>query len=175
MPPHPLGLIVVAAIDPLLRLPDFNMPERVFRLIFHLREIPHESFFIQTYNPDDSFLRLVAEHDIDAFADAEGATRSALGYPPFAQFIKLTLRGRNSEKTYREAVLVHQKLQQLEIAKENIRVLGPVPGFIPRERGRYIWQILLQLPSDFPIARRNAILANITPAWEIDVDPETIL
>jgi primosomal protein N' len=50
-----------------------------------------------------------------------------------------------------------------------------VPGFIARERGRYVWQILLQIPPGFATEKRNAILDNVPHEWEIDVDPETIL
>ena len=49
----------------------------------------------------------------------------------------------------------------------DLRLIGPVPAFVPRLRGRYHWQIILCGNT------LNEFLADITlpQGWILDIDP----
>ncbi|MDP3794381.1 MAG: primosomal protein N' [bacterium] len=175
-PSRPLRFIALASVDPLLRLPDMGMRERVLRTILALTQIPHEDFFIQTYHPEDPFLAALAEGRLGAIAAEEAAERSAPGYPPYGAFVKLTFRHRSDTKALAEAERLHTELGTTrDLQQYGCRLMGPAPAFIARVGGKYVWQLLVHTPPGMAPARRNEILANVPPSWEIDVDPVTIL
>ena len=91
------------------------------------------------------------------------ANREDFGYPPFAKFIKLSYRHSSNDKAYREAFILRQKLTQ---------AIGLNPAFISKEKGKYIWNIILKIkPGD----DKNVLLDLVPPGWTIDVDPKNII
>lgn len=79
---------------------------------------------------------------------------------------------------------------------DNIEISAALPAFNPRERGKFVWNIIIKfLPPKDVIAniaqqyeaiplyysqggflqRRNFLLQYVPVNWEIDVDPENLL
>ncbi len=84
---------------------------------------------------------------------------------------------------------------------DNIEISPALPAFIPRERGKFAWNIILKFPFSSPLfrkeglgplrlvgdeareiyvtsnflQRRNSLLQYVPQNWEIDVDPESLL
>jgi len=54
--------------------------------------------------------------------------------------------------------------------EDEIRILGPSPTFIPRVKGRYVWQVMIKSKGE-DLALRNKLLRVIPNDWKIDVDP----
>lgn len=141
-----------------------------------------KTFFIQTYNPDNSLMKYVATNDAAGFAKEDLETRQALNYPPFSQIVKLTFRHRDAKRAGQEAKILTAKLRQAN-KNDRIDVSDALPAFLPRERGQYIWNIILKfttgdrqsaISAEF-IQRRNHLLQYVPQNWEIDVDPENLL
>lgn len=80
----------------------------------------------------------------------------------------------------RKQLIVNDK-QTNAVNTQTIIILGPSPAFIPKTKGKHIWQIVLKCKS--PIAyresehlkARNQILKIIPPDWVVDVDPIQII
>ncbi len=176
------------------------------------KEGGYQVFIVQTYNPDNSVLKYVKNGDYAGFAKEDLATRQALNYPPFSQIVKLTFRHRDAKRAGQEAKILVAKLNNIlstchpelvsgsmnkrsrnEFGMTNnkptdkIEISPALPAFLPRERGKYVWNIIIKfsLPhnvilneaknlSEF-LQRRNSLLQYIPPNWEIDVDPENLL
>lgn len=165
----------IVAVDPLLAFPDYRVTERLWQLIRSLGRSAAE-VIAQTYRPDHPFLQALAGPPA-AFYDAELADRRSLGFPPFSEFIKLTFRHRDESKAQSASEALAKQLSSI-IAKskveDRVRLLGPAPGFIVRERGRFIWNLVIQsrLTS---LRARNQLLALVPSDWVVDVHPESIL
>jgi len=173
--------------------------------------------YVQTYNPANSVLKYIANNDFTGFAKEDTETREALNYPPFSQIVKLSLRLRDAKRAGQEAKILAAKLNNLLLSchpelvsgsinkrsrnefgmtnnkpADNIEMSSALPAFLPRERGKYVWNIIIKflsptVPSfekgglgrifispEF-LQKRNSLLQYVPSNWEIDVDPENLL
>ena len=182
-------LLAIISADTLLHLPDFRSGERLFQTINQLKKFTNRQLIIQTYNPDSSSIILAVKNDFKSFYQQEIETRKILKYPPFSQLIKLAFRHQDPKKAFSEAKILFAKLsQQIKISKNFkeviLEIIGPAPAFIPKEKQKYIWQIIIKAKSiwlapqkerDDLLRQRNQFLMTVPSNWEIDVDPETLL
>lgn len=187
LPKVPLAAFVSA--DTLLHLPDFCSGERLWQTIQQIKSFVQEKLIIQTYNPENSVIAQAAKNDYRSFLKEEVDTREILKYPPFSQLIKLTFRHEDPKKAATEAKILFVKLtQQLKISKifkEIIfELIGPAPAFIPKEKQKYIWRIIVKSVSPWLaseperqkiIKLRNKFLMIAPFGWEVNVDPESLL
>ena len=145
--------------DALVHVPDFRAEENLLKQTLLLASMANNTI-IQTYNPDDPALVAAATGTVKEFWDRELALRKQYGYPPFTKLIKLTYRNRDRQTAQRVARSVAEKLKGTAYS-----------ALISRERGFYIWNVLLKNPSD---ATRYA-LHELPVDWHIDVDPLSIV
>ncbi len=168
-------LFGIVAVDPLLAFPDYRVTERLWQVIRSVGGSARE-VIAQTYRPDHQFLQALAGSPA-AFYDAELADRRSFGFPPFSEFIKLTFRHRDESKAQSESAALARQLAAIigkAKVEDRVRLLGPAPAFLVRERGRFIWNLVIQsrLTS---LRARNQLLAFVPSVWSVDVHPESIL
>ena len=182
------ALVAMLSADTLLYLPDFRSGERTWQIITVLRQLLGKSnddqkkFIIQTYNPDNSAIKYAAQNNWTNFWQEEIETRQALNYPPFSQIVKLTFRHRDGKKAGQEAKILTAKLQQAN-KDEKIEISSALPAFVPRERGKFVWNIIIKFSVDNQkpvisnafLQHRNLLLQYVPQNWEIDIDPENLL
>ncbi|HET90082.1 MAG TPA: primosomal protein N' [Chloroflexi bacterium] len=175
----PLVTVVgVISADTALNLPDFGSGERTFQLLTQVagragRGLLGGRVVIQTYHPDHYAVAAAAAHDYGRFAAQELAFRREQGYPPFRRLVKLVYEDEILSRARSEAEALAQALRQ-ELSRRGLAptdLIGPVPPFFSRLRGRYRWQILLR-HSD-PVELLHAV--TIPPGWHVDVDPVDVL
>lgn len=183
------AVVAIISADTFMHLPDFHSDEKMFQTIDKLRRRTQSNFIIQTYNPKSETLNLAAKGDFKTFYDREIETRKILNYPPFSQIIKLVFRHKDPQKAGSEAKILSAKLTQMlktsKILNEAIiDTSEAVPAFIPKEKSKYVWQIIIKAKPYWlaPVNERqellrlrNKILMIVPPDWEIDIDPETLL
>ena len=171
-------LVGVISADTALNLPDFRSGERTFQLLAQVagragRGLLGGRVVIQTYHPDHYALLAAADHNYAGFVTQELAFRREQRYPPFVRLTKLLYEDASPSRAEAEAEALFQVLRQA-MARRGLKasnLIGPVPAFFARLRGRYRWQILLRHPN--PASLLRAI--RIPPAWRVDVDPVTVL
>ena len=183
------GAVGLISADTLLHLPDFQSGERTFQTITRLKNLFPGSFIIQTYSPESSAIKYAATDDWRSFYDEEIEARQLLNYPPFSQIAKLTFRHRDPNKTGSEAKILAAKLKRatglslLLKDKGSIQISDALPAFIPKEKGKYIWNIIIKfkipdaetkMSKEF-LRRRNSLLQYVPSNWEINVDPNDLL
>lgn len=168
-------LFGIVALDPLLAFPDYRVAERLWQLVRALG-LTAARTVIQTYRPAQPFLEAL-QGPPAAFYAAELAERRAMRFPPFSELVKLTFRHRDSRTAETEAAALAKRLAAV-IAKANagerVTLLGPAPAFIAKEKGRYVWNVIIQsrLTS---LKARNMLLSFVPSNWIVDVHPESIL
>ena len=171
-------LVGVMSADVGINFPDYRAGERVFQVLTQVagragRGPSGGRVVVQTFNPEHYAIRSVAAHDYERFSRQEIQYRLQNRYPPFARLTRLTHSQVNAEKAESEAKRVAQALrdERDRLGLPQTEVLGPVPCFIPRLKGRYRWQILIRG------SEPGSLLQKVTPGdgWAVEVDPVTLL
>lgn len=171
-----VGLIGIITIDSMLNLPDFRMNERVFQTLCKLSTLGSK-VLIQTYNPDNHIFTLLPARDYTRFFKQEIEERQIFSYPPFSSLVKIVYRDKSSEIAQRNISNLNSRFQNYvdrHKLEEKIDILGPSPAFISKEKGQWVWQIILKLKGLDEKTRRG-LLQLVPLGWEIEVDPESLI
>ena len=169
-----ITLAGVISADTGLNLPDFRAGERTFQLLCQVAGRAGRGFtpgrvIIQTYSPEHYAIRAASKHDYLTFYAQEINYRRKFGYPPFSQLAGLTFSHTNEIACLEEA----ERMSRLLAAEKDrrgmpdLRLIGPVPAFVPRVRGHYRWQLVLCGTG------LNDFLTDIAfpRGWVVDMDP----
>jgi len=168
----------VISADTGLNFPDFRSSERTFQLLCQVagragRGVKAGKVIIQTYSPDNYTIEAAARHDYPGFYYKEIDYRRRYNYPPFSQLVRLVYSHTNEELCRREAERMYRLILE-ERAREDMidfNIIGPVPTFAFRARGRYRWQLFLRGPDSTRMLSR----LTLPRGWTIDVDPVGIV
>jgi primosomal protein N' (replication factor Y) len=164
----------IISADTGLNFPDFRAGERTFQLLCQVagragRGVKAGNVIIQTYSPENYAIQAAARHDYVRFYDQEIDYRRQFNYPPFSHFIRLVYTHTNNDLCHREAERMGKLILREKESKgiADLNLIGPVPAFASRVRGRYRWQIILR-GSD-PAQALSEI--TLPQGWTVDVDP----
>ena len=171
-------LVGVINADVGLHLPDFRSGERSFQLLTQVAGRAGRGTYggvvvIQTYSPEHYAIRSAAKQDYESFYQQESVFRRNHSYPPFSRLIRLGYSHYSAERAAAEASRLHALLEKelRYLGRSDVRIMGPVPPFFRKARGRHRWQLLL-----FGEEARSLIdQVNIPRGWMVDVDPQSML
>ena len=95
--------------------------------------------------------------------------RRKFGYPPFSRLAFLTFSHTNGMACFRE---VERMGRLLTVEKDrrglpDLRLIGPIPAFVPRLRGHYRWQLVL-CGTDLDDFLTDVAFPR---GWVVDIDP----
>jgi primosomal protein N' (replication factor Y) len=171
-----LGVVLDA--DATLRYPDFRAEERTFALVAQLagragRGPRGGRVLVQTTWPEAPAIAAAARHDSEGFLRAEVSRRRALGYPPFADLIRVVCSAEALDPAHAAAAAVAGAA-----AAPGADVLGPAPLF--RLRGRERVQVIVKARERRPAVRAVAAAVEAAArrreyrdvAFSVDVDPQ---
>jgi len=172
-----LGVVLDA--DSTLRFPDFRAEERTFALIAQLagragRGPRGGRVLVQTNAPDAAAIAAAARHDADGFLAGELERRRALGYPPFADLIRVVCSAEAAAPARVAAGAVGAAVDGLA----RTEVLGPAPLF--RLRGRERFQVVVKTTERAAAVRATGAAVEAAArdrvhrevAFSVDVDPQ---
>ena len=181
-------LAVVLDADATLRFPDFRAEERTFALVAQLagrsgRGPRGGRVIVQALDPDVRALRHAARHDSEGFVRGELERRRLLGYPPFAQLVRVVCSSPEAGAEARAAAAVAERIGDAlgsaprPNGDERTAVLGPAPLF--RLKGRVRSQVVVKAASGVAavasVRRSVEVIAGAREsrgvAFAVDVDP----
>ncbi|MDP6454607.1 MAG: primosomal protein N' [SAR202 cluster bacterium] len=170
-------LVGVVLADVGLSIPDYRAGERGFQLLCQVagragRGEQPGRVIIQTYQPDNYAIRAAAAQDYQSFYTREMAYRRERGNPPFNKLIRLLHTHVNQAMCEQEAHAVAQTLTEERDARGigSVEILGPVPAFPTRLRGRYRWHIVLRGPEPRELLDHISLPRD----WHADIDPVSL-
>jgi primosomal protein N' (replication factor Y) len=157
-----------------LNFPDFRSDERTFQLLSQVagragRGVKAGKVIIQTYSPDNYVIEAAASHDYFEFYSKEIDYRRRYGYPPFSQLVRLVYSHADEPTCRREAEQLYRLILETKSSKHmaDFSIIGPVPTFAFRARGKYRWQLFLRGSDSSRVLSELAL----PRGWTIDVDP----
>ncbi len=185
-----LGVVLDA--DSTLRFPDFRAEERTFALVAQLagrsgRGSREGRVIVQALDPAARALQFAAKHDSEGFVAGELSRRELLGYPPFAQLVRVVCSSQASTSPRStgappEASAAAALRTRVSEEAPDVRLLGPAPLF--RLKGRDRAQLLVKAPATGPerLAAVRAVRHAVEDvagskehrgvAFSVDVDPQ---
>ncbi len=177
----------VLLADLSLSFPDFRSAERTFQILTQVsgragRGPKPGKVLIQTLSPDHVCIRKVAENDFLGFMEAELAEREPLGYPPFGRMLLLRFWGPKLERVRAVAEEVAETLSA-PLSGSGVRLLGPAPSPIAFVKRKFRYQILLKMPTRFPVGEYfpelfrplRDVAKKAGVRMEADVDPYNLM
>ncbi|TAK12253.1 MAG: primosomal protein N' [Anaerolineae bacterium] len=170
-------LVGAVLADVGLTLPDPFAAERAFQVLAQVAGRAGRSplggrVILQTFQPEHPVIQFAAGHDYAGFIASELDARRALGYPPFAELVRLETRDRNPAAAQQRAETLAAQVKGW-LAQEKRRateIVGPAPCFFARIGGETRWQILLRGPDPAGLLRGRDL-----PGWRIEVGPVSLL
>jgi len=178
----------VLSADAHLYLPDFRSRERTYQLLTQVagragRHTKEGKVLIQTYQPENLVLAMVASGDYRHFYEEEIAERKSHFYPPFSRLVLLIFSAKKGEAAKQASAMWAKKLLDLSTQLKPLQVLGPAPHFISKLHNRYRWQVLLKTGS---IVKLVGELKKFKEEWQrtpearpvlldIIVDPQSLV
>ena len=135
-------LVGIINADSGLFFPDFRAGEKVFQLIYQVagragRRQKQGLAIVQTYNPDDIYIKTASNLDIHKFYNIELAQRQELNYPPFSRLCRILFIGKNKNMVNNIANKISNLLNQ----NIDYDILGPVTS--PIEKIKDNWRMHL--------------------------------
>jgi primosomal protein N' (replication factor Y) len=169
-------LIGIINADALMSSADFRVQERFLYQFEKLLDFQPRKMIIQTYDPQSPVLAAAIREEHLSFYTQELPARKAFYYPPYSRLIKLTYTHASDAKASYESRVLNEKLRRalaLDRLDSKIKILGPTPALIGRERNQYHYTIVLKVDPELPSL--DAVLKYVPTYWQIDVDPKQIL
>lgn len=175
-------LVGVISADISLNVPDFRAGEKTFQILTQVsgrsgRGEKKGSVVIQTYNPENFYIKCVVNNDYETFYKKEIENRRFLNYPPFSKLLHIVFVSEDLELVQHEAEKVGN-IFKLEIKNKNITMLGPSPCHILKIKNKYRWHIIFKGDilniKDKVLDLLEKNMQNKDIRYMIDIDPYTL-
>lgn len=142
-------LVGVVSADTSLFADDFRAGERTFDLLEQVigragRADKKGRAIIQTYAPDNSAVKLAAEHDYKKFYQGEINNRKALNYPPFCDIYSVGFSGTNEQLVSECAKRFRRAMTEDETLGTGVRFIGPIRCAVSKIQNKYRWQLIIK-------------------------------
>ena len=186
-----LALTAILFPEIIFNQPEFNSREKSFQFLISLRNKASENHqvIIQTHKPDNNLFKIVIvslsnyQDDMlkfytDEIENRKAISKTGIGYPPFAQLIKLIYKDFNSQNCKDEAERMFRtldsKIKNDKSLKNKFEIIKPFPASSYKEFNKYRWHIIIKSVCE-DIKLRDSLLNLVKKNWIIDVDPDGVL
>ena len=146
-------LVAVLNADPLFNQPDFRAYERAYQMLEQVagragRKGTKGEVWIQTFDPKNSVLQMVREHDYEALYRHQMKEREIFRYPPFHRLIRLQLRHAKQMQVHTAATMLQSHLARIF----GSRVSAVIIPSVERVQAYYIRELTLRIEQGANIA-----------------------
>ena len=154
---HDFPLVTLVGIldaDMSLHFSDFRSGERTFQLLTQVagrcgRAEESGKVILQTYNPENIILKQAISYDYLGFFNNELSLRSATGFPPFTEIIRVLISAENDDVAFDTTKGVYEKLKEVYLAnKEQFRFFACMKSPLKKLQNKYRYQILMRINKD---------------------------
>jgi primosomal protein N' (replication factor Y) len=171
--PH-LSTVGVVMADSNLSFPDYTAEEKTFQTLTQVIgrvARGHRAGFviIQTYNPESAAIKAAVDKDYEGFYKSQIEERKSFLFPPFCYTLKLSSRLSTSLKSQQSAEKLAVNIRSLGLS---VVINGPSPAFKEKDKGRYVWQLIIKSKNRPNLIK---IVESLSPNTTYDIDPINLL
>lgn len=147
-------LVGVLDADQSLHFSDYRSSERTFQLLTQVagrsgRADKPGKVVLQTYSPDSLILKQAINYEYEGFFENEISIRSATGFPPFTDIVRVLISGENEELTLMATKSCYNEMNQIYLEnKEKFRFFGCMKAPLKRLQNKFRFQILMRINKD---------------------------
>ncbi len=169
-----LSVVGIVAADTSLFFPDYTAEEITYQQISQVigrvgRGHTDGEVVIQTYYPEHSALKSIADKNYSLFYQQQIQEREKFHFPPFSYILKLTV----GRKTYKAAENSMQKLsKKINDLHLLVEVIGPAPSFKEKQNGKYNFQLIVKSKKREHL---TTIIKHLPAKIDYDIDPTNLL
>ncbi|MCX6754873.1 MAG: hypothetical protein NTU81_03540 [Candidatus Nomurabacteria bacterium] len=166
----------IISLDGLFSIPSFNITQKILHIIEKLHNITTDNLIIQTRIPENKILQNILSGNVLPLCREDLKERKDFGYPPFKRLIKITFEG-SADETEKARNFIEKTLGEYEP-----QIFS---AFTSKIKGKYITNTVIKVdPTTWPLLvdekrqlDHNLLqnLAQLTPSFSINVDPEDLL
>ena len=147
-------LVGILDADMSLHFSDYRSSERTFQLLTQVAGRCGRSEYagkvvMQTYSPEHSVLLQAVNYDYEGLYEREISIRSATGFPPFTNIVRVLISSKDEETTLEITKAIYQELTVLyNENKDKFRFFGCMKAPILKLQGNFRYQILMRIEKD---------------------------
>lgn len=165
---EPIENVGVISIDAMLSIPDFQIRERILKILLSCRLIAMQNFLIQTRRIEDDIFENAVTGNLANFYRQEFLDRKKFNYPPFSTIVKISTTAVSKQKLEHE----FETLQKYFMPEE----LAYFPAFVEKIRGRFVMNGIIKIPKmrqleDILIHK----LRNLPPQYKVEIDAQSVI
>lgn len=131
-------IVGIIDMDSVLNIIDFRMNEKIYSLIFRLKNLTNEELIIQTAQAQYYRAKNIADLNLENLYQAELRERKSLNLPPFTTLASLNLRGSKQERVYLAAKKIYD---ELKAKSKTISFFAPLEAVPFKLRGKFRYKI----------------------------------
>lgn len=143
---YQLDLIIFLNADLWLNIPDFNVWEKNFHLLFEaFSKYQCKNFVVQTFNPQQYSIRNACRMDEKQFREEENHFREFNKYPPYADLCVILYKNEIEEKVFTKVDQLYKELLYLaeKYQMKDLEIYS-TPPLIYKMFGKYRYNIILK-------------------------------
>lgn len=175
IPSYPLDLVIFLNADLGLNIPDYNVWEKNFNLLYHTFLNHNKAqFVVQTFNPEQYSIRYACKLDEEGFWKEENAFRQEHKYPPFTDLCVLLYKNEVEEKLFTRVDKLYKELLYLKekYQFDDLEIYS-TPPLIYKIFGKYRYNIILKWTNlrnfmDIVYTKLNLVSKNFKVDWNAD-------
>lgn len=169
---------IIVSFDTLFNIPSYKTHERITQLILSIGEKTKKKLYIQTKHTQEPIIETIEANNYATWYRKELEERKEFMYPPFATVVKISWRGKESEKTAAYdylGELFHTFKPDIFEAITTIRgkKVATVNVIIRLPKADWSYTELLDGKELSPLLRKA--LAQIPPETIVSINPENLL
>ena len=143
---YPLDMMIFLNADLWLNIPDFNVWEKNFHLLYEcFLKYECKNFIVQTFNPWHYSIRNACRMNESLFWEEENQFRKMNKYPPFSELCVILYKNEIEEKVFNKVDQLYKELLYLaqKYQMQNIEIYS-TPPLIYKMFWKYRYNIILK-------------------------------
>ncbi len=147
-------LVGILDADMSLHFSDYRSSERTFQLITQVagrsgRAEETGKVVLQTYSPSHPVLMQAVKYDYESFFANELSIRSATGFPPFTDIVRVLISGEDEDKTLEITKKVYENINLIHLEeKEKFKFFGCMKAPLKRLQNKFRFQVLMRVKAN---------------------------
>ena len=144
-------LVGILDADMSLHFSDFRSGERTFQLLTQVagrsgRSREPGKVVLQTYSPTNPVLKQAISYDYKGFFEQEISIRSATGFPPFTDVVRLLISSESDELALSATKAIYEELNVTYCnERDKFRFFGCMKAPLKRLQNKFRYQVLMRV------------------------------